>query len=80
MTGDELDDLGIAATYYRDYIAALDEQHEPGRPYPFLPGELRRIVGLLHNAYLEVRRLTTVETELRAELQRLQQITRHTAG
>jgi hypothetical protein len=41
---------------------------------------MHRIVNLLHNAYLELRRLTTVETELRADIQRLQQITRHNAG
>lgn len=80
MTGDELDNLGIAATYYREWIAALDEGRPHGRPYTVIPGDMHRIVNLLHNAYLELRRLTTVETELRAELQRLQQITRHTAG
>jgi len=80
MNEDALDNLGIAATYYREYIAALDEGREPGRPYTVLPGDMHRIVNLLHNAYLELRRLTTVETELRADIQRLQQITRHTAG
>ena len=80
MTPDELDDLGINATYWRVKFAIEDEQRRPGDPYRIAAGDLRRIVNHLHAAYVELRRLTTVETELRAELQRLTQITRHTAG
>ena len=57
-----------------------DEQRPPGAPYRILAGDIKRIVNLLHNAYLELRRLTAVETELRADIQRLEQITRHIAG
>ena len=80
MNDDALDNLGIAATYWRVKFAIEDEQRPPGAPYRILAGDIKRIVNLLHNAYLEIRRLTAVETELRAEIQRLQQITRHTAG
>ena len=80
MNEDALDNLGIAATYYREWIAALDEAREPGKPFTVLAGDMKRIVNLLHNAYLEIRRRNAVETELRAEIQRLEQITRHTAG
>jgi hypothetical protein len=80
VTPDELDDLGIAATYWRVKFAVEDEQRPPGAPYRILAGDMSRIVNQLHNAYLELRRLTDVETELRADIQRLEQITRHTAG
>ena len=80
MNDDALDNLGIAATYWREWVLMVDETREPGKPFTVLAGDMKRIVNLLHNAYLEIRRLTAVETELRAEIQRLEQITRHTAG
>jgi hypothetical protein len=80
VTPEAVENLGIAATYYREWVHAVEEAREPGKPFTVLAGDMKRIVNLLHNAYLEVRRLSAVETELRAEIQRLEQITRHTAG
>jgi hypothetical protein len=80
VTPEAVENLGIAATYYREWVHAVDETREPGKPFTVLAGDMKRIVNLLHNAQLEIRRLTAVETELRADIQQLEQITRHTAG